>query len=531
MSPPNETPAPNPEGEPKTPARPPAAPASASPAEPQIVDTPGGRFRAQFSSDLPISSSGALVFFAQFLAATGAFDALVADAPLSYASNRAHQPRDILGTLVLGMIGGHFRYAHLSALRGDELAPRLLGLDHIVSEDCVRRALRRIEPQAGAEWLRRHLNQTCHQFMDTKWILDIDVTVKPIYGRQEGAALGYNPQKPGRPSHAYHTYWIATLRLCLDVEVHPGDQSAAGHGFAGLWTLIDQLPAPRRPHLLRGDCAYGQEALLCAAEDRRLHYLCKLRRTTKARDLIAWLGRDTTSRWTDAGQGWQGVAGHLRLQGWSRSRRVIVLRRRLEEKTHPRARRRLEKARENGLFLSAPDAAACEPIVYEHQVLVTDLPYEILTLATLYRERGDAENPFDELKNQWGWSGFTTQALAPCQHAARLGALIYNWWTLYHRLLRPGQHHEAVSTRPRMLTGAARQTEPAGQRRLEVRLSHAEAPRLQQIILMLATWLQELIQTAEQWKSAQRWHQITARILRENFPPSGPEPPLSAAPA
>ena len=52
--------------------------------------------------------------------------------------------------------------------------------------------------------------------------------------------------------------------------------------------------------------------------------------------------------------------------------------------------------------------------MYEHQVQVTDLPYEILTLANLYRERGDAENPFDELKKQWGWAGFTTRALAPC---------------------------------------------------------------------------------------------------------------------
>jgi len=29
------------------------------------------------------------------------------------------------------------------------------------------------------------------------------------------------------------------------------------------------------------------------------------------------------------------------------------------------------------------------------------------TLAPMYRARGDAENPFDELKNQWGWGGFT----------------------------------------------------------------------------------------------------------------------------
>lgn len=497
-----------------------------------VVDTPGGRFRAQFTPDLPVSSLGALVFFAQFLAATRAFDELVSDTPLCYGSNRAHAPRDVLGTLLLGILSGHYRYAHLAALRGDDIAPRLLGLDSIVSEDCVRRALRRIDPEAGRDWLRRHLDQACHSFLDTKWVLDIDTTIKPIYGRQEGASIGYNPHKPGRPSHAYHTYWIASLRLCLDVEVHPGNQSAAGHGFAGLWALIDRLPADRRPHLLRGDCAYGQETLLCEAERRELNYLSKLRRTAKARGLVAQLERATTTAWTDAGQGWQGAEGFLRLHGWSQSRRVLVLRRRLNDQSHPRARRRLarEQAR-HGLLLCEADAAACEPVIYEHQILVTNLPYEILTLATLYRERGDAENPFDELKNQWSWAGFTTHDLRSCQHAARLAALAYNWWTLYHRLLQPGQHHEAVSTRPRLLCGATRQTEHAGQRRLDVRLSHAEAPRLQEIIQQVARWLQHLLGNAQQWTSPQRWSQIVGRILRENFGIAGPAPPLALAPS
>ena len=496
--------------------------------EPWIVDTPGGRFRAQFTPDLPVSSLGQLVFFAQFLAATGAFDALVEGTPLCYHSNRAHAPRDVLGTLLLGILSGHYRYAHLAALRGDDIAPRLLGLNVIVSEDCVRRALRRIDPSQGRNWLCRHLDLACHGFMDTKWVLDIDVTIKSIYGRQEGASVGYNPHKPGRPSHAYHTYWIATLRLCLDVEVHSGKESAAGHGFDALWSLIDRLPPNRRPHLLRGDCAYGQEALLCEAARRGLNYLCKLRRTAKARDLVAQLERATTTAWTDAGQGWQGAEGFLRLQGWSQSRRVLVLRRRLNDLRHPRAHRRLvrEQAR-HGLLLSEADAAACEPIIYEHQILVTNLPYEILTIATLYRERGDAENPFDELKNQWSWAGFTTHDLRSCQHAARLAALAYNWWTLYHRLLQPGQHHEAISTRPRMLCGAARQTEHAGQRRLDVRLSHVEAPRLQTLIRRVSMWLQALLGNAQQWTAAQRWSQIIARILRENFDMAGPAPPLA----
>ena len=159
-------------------------------------------------------------------------------------------------------------------------------------------------------------------------------------------------------------------------------------------------------------------------ESRKYPYLFKLRRTAKARELVAALERTTTTAWTDAGQGWQGCESCLRLQGWNRARRVVVLRRRLNDQRHPRARRRLVREQaDHALLLNIPDAAACEPIIYEHQILVTSLPYEILTLATLYRERGGAENPFDELKNQWSWSGFTSQELNSCQHAARLAAL------------------------------------------------------------------------------------------------------------
>jgi len=34
--------------------------------------------------------------------------------------------------------------------------------------------------------------------------------------------------------------------------------------------------------------------------------------------------------WTDAGQGWQGKETSLRLMGWSRQRRVILLRRKFD---------------------------------------------------------------------------------------------------------------------------------------------------------------------------------------------------------
>jgi hypothetical protein len=367
--------------------------------------------------------------------------------------------------------------------------------------------------------------------MDNQWILDIDVTIKPIYGRQEGASIGHNLQKPGRPSHAYHNYWIATLRLCLDVEVHPGDQSSAGHGFAGLWALIERLPAERRPHLLSGDCAYGQEALLSEAEARKLYYLFRLRRTAKARELVAALERTTTTAWTEAGLGWQGCENCLRLQRWNRARRVVVLRRRFNDQCHPRARRCLVREQaDHALLLNIPDAAACEPIIYEHQILVTSLPYEILTLATLYRERGVAETlrRAKEPVELVGVYQPAAQLLSARRAFGRVGLHLVDALSppaSTRSAPRGGEH------RPRLLCGATRQNEHSGQRRLDVRLSHAEAPRLSELITKLARWLHGILHNAQQWSVAPRWRQIVARILQENFPVLGPEPPLATAPS
>ena len=42
----------------------------------------------------------------------------------------------------------------------------------------------------------------------------------------------------------------------------------------------------------------------------------------------------------------------------------------------------------------------------EYQVLVTNLTEELLAVSDRYRQRADAENVYDELKNQWGGGGF-----------------------------------------------------------------------------------------------------------------------------
>jgi hypothetical protein len=50
--------------------------------------------------------------------------------------------------------------------------------------------------------------------------------------------MGYNPHKPGRPSHTYHGYLMANTRLVLDVDVQSGDRSHSSHSMPGLSDLI-----------------------------------------------------------------------------------------------------------------------------------------------------------------------------------------------------------------------------------------------------------------------------------------------------
>ena len=83
---------------------------------------------------------------------------------------------------------------------------QLLGMKKVVSDDSARRALQKIDEHKGSDWLQNHLHSCYEPLLTTPWILDVDVTIKPLYGRQEGAVKGYNPHKPGRPCQTYHTY-------------------------------------------------------------------------------------------------------------------------------------------------------------------------------------------------------------------------------------------------------------------------------------------------------------------------------------
>jgi hypothetical protein len=153
-------------------------------------------------------------------------------------------------------------------------------------------------------------------------------------------------------------------------------------------------------------------------------------------------------------------------------------------------------------------------VLCEYVVLATSLDEELEATAQLYRDRGDAENNFDELKNQWGWTGYTTRDLKRSRVMAGVIALVYNWWGLFTRLAA-GAKGEAITTRPLLLHGIARRTRHSRQTTLTITSSHAKAKQVRRALEAASGFLKRVAATAEQLGSISRWRLILSWIFRD----------------
>ena len=92
--------------------------------------------------------------------------------------------------------------------------------------------------------------------------------------------------------------------------------------------VLEQLREQQRPALLRRDCGFGNELCITELDDRAQPYLFKLRQTVGVKRVLE--RQFALDGWTTPGpsdQGCSAVEDTLKLSGWDKSRRVVILRR------------------------------------------------------------------------------------------------------------------------------------------------------------------------------------------------------------
>ena len=468
------------------------------------LDTLGGEFGLCWNDTVPLTTGAHNAFLSAFFEAGGVFDHLVDTCPLRLTSNNAPTNRETLGTAIVGMTNGSYRYRHFDNLSGDAVTTELFGIRRLMSCDSVRRNLKAIPMEAGPEWI---------------W----NATVKPLYGHQEGAAFGYNPQKPGRPSHCYHAFCIAKLRLVLGVVVHAGNETAGVYSAEMLDRFLKRLSGRLRPKLVRGDVGFGNETVIRCCETNRTHYLFKVKRTKNIREIFR-LHLANGTDWEDAGDGWQCVDTRVILGGWSKPRRVLLVRRPMEAmkklRNEPPHREFAQLAIPGLELVMVNDGMYADD--YEWYALVTDLDLGPRAVSQLYRERGDCEKIFDEMKNHFGWGEFVTQDMKRTAIVAGLSAFVANVWNIFCRIGGDGSHKEALTTR-RRLQGCVARISRHG-RRNSITVYTAGKEDAASAFAEIAGFLHK-VTAASQLRVEQRWQLIIYwafrkyRLIYRLYPP------------
>lgn len=243
----------------------------------------------------------------------------------------------------------NYRYT-VSQMRLALVYPIVLGLDRIEAASFLRsngtfqyltglpgfpdpQTLRRFLLQAPARvWERLHgaNDRLLRNFIHlpnrrSRLILDLDSTVVTVFGKQDGAGIGYNPKYRGKRSYNPLLCLEANSSFLWDAELRAGDSSAWESSPALLQTSFAISPPEIREIRFRADAGFGYDPVLQELERQRAHYAVVARLTSPLKRLLPGL------HYERANARWELTDLEYKAHGWPYSRRIVVARRFIEK--------------------------------------------------------------------------------------------------------------------------------------------------------------------------------------------------------
>mgnify|MGYP006897126317 CR=1 FL=1 len=96
---------------------------------------------------------------------------------------------------------------------------------------------------------------------------------------------------------------------------------------------------------------------------------------------------------------------------------------------------------------------------------------------------------------------------------AQMVALIYNWWNLFVRLAIPEKHHEAITSRPLLLSSIGHLSERSRQKKMRLTSTHGDMTLIKKAYSRLVSFFKELKLIAPQLSIQQSWNVILAKAM------------------
>jgi Transposase DDE domain group 1 len=317
--------------------------------------------------------------------------------------------------LVYPVILGLDRLETASFLRSNGTFQYLTGLQSYPDPQSLRRFLLQAAPEFR-EQLHRLNDRLLQQFIHwpdhrSRLILDLDSTVVTVFGRQEGAAVGYNPRYRGKRSYDPLLCLEANSSFLWDAELRRGDAGTWAGSVELLASCFLSVPSDIRELRVRADAGFGYHPVLEMLEARPAQYAVVARMTAPLKRALRGLGYERLN------PRWEIAEFEHRASDWPRSRRCIVARRLIEE-TEPE-----------------PTLFTLERYLY--RAWFTSLPLTPAGVWHFYDGRAGMETRIRELREDYALRKIPTRAFAANALYLEVVRLAYNLVTAFQRMCLP----------------------------------------------------------------------------------------------
>jgi hypothetical protein len=339
--------------------------------------------------------------------------------------NNRYSVSESLEALLYPLILGLGRIETTEPLRYNGVFHYLAGLPGYPAATSLRRFLERFARAGRNAFLKLHDRWRAAMLgHPAQVIFDMDSTVLTVYGRQQRAAVGYNPKKRGRPSYLALLCCEGRTQDCWEGSYHSGNVGVTTVTLPLLERAFAKLPKPAPAVRVRADGAFYDHKILEFIEEKRAFYIIVARLTRPLKSRLAGL------RYRRISAGVWGAEFRYCPQGWSGPRRFVVLRRPVPE----------EPSAQLHLFQMGG---------YSYQVLVTNLALTPLHLWRFYNQRARAELIIRELKDAYALGKIPTKDFLANEAFFQIVLLAYNLLNWFKRLCVPAHLQRATLQRLR----------------------------------------------------------------------------------
>lgn len=345
-------------------------------------------------------------------------------------SNRGYNPIQLINQFWVSIWSGANRFEHLEVTRQDEVIRKLFGWKSMAGHKAFMRYFGKFSMDQSRAVFDAMYRWFFNQMVFDNYTLDLDSTVMTRYGHQEGAAVGYNPKKRGRPSHHPLMGFVAECRMVVNCWLREGNAYTTKYFKEFLEKTLERM-GEKTIGLLRADSGFYDKAIFEHLEnrDKPISYII----AAKFYGPIQWAIK-RQKHWWRLGEGIEIAETMYQSPSWKQSRRMVIVRQRVKERP---------KATGKTLRLFDDETIYNE---YRYSCFITNLTLPAESVWRLYRHRAEAEQRIKELKYDFAADSFNVHAFAATETTLNFIMMAYNLMSLFRQVILRNQ------VQPRMKT-------------------------------------------------------------------------------